>query len=160
MNVSKYSVYVTTGQESHQPKKPYGGDHITMAKCQEFNRQTLATIVNTVAEKNVKNELCDTPWKPKKWDIQMWKGRYTMVITSNRLCEVAGQLKKQGVKHLVGPDNGRSKFHVTLPKNIQSKQEAKTYASELSKKNWYLTVVNKEKESRHHWSDYSFLYQN
>jgi hypothetical protein len=159
MNVSNYSVYLTTGPENHHVKKAYGGDHITMAKCQKFNGKALTAIVDKTARKNLANESCDISWKPKKWEIQSWKGRFTMVITSKRLLEVARQLQREGVNKLMGPGNGKSKFHVTLPKYINSKQEAEKYADELSKKDWSLTVVNKKKSGAC-WDAYSNLYQN
>lgn len=157
---SKCSVYVTTGPEGHNPKVAYGGDHITMAKCEKRNSKKLTGIMQDVAQKNLAGKCCDAQWHPKKgkWKISVWKGRYTMVITSKRLVEVAKQLEDAGVSHLMGPGNGKCKFHVTLPKSIRSSAEAKKYAKMLSKRDWSLTVVSKKKSGRV-WSGYAPLKQ-
>lgn len=150
--MSNYSIYITNGPDAYKKGVAFGGDHITVAKKQKFKGADLKKIVNEVADKNLKNELCSKDWKPKKWEIKKWKvgkgkteERYIMVISSNRLEEVAAQLSDKKVHKLMGPGNGKAKFHVTLPKNISSKAEAEKYAETLVKtQKWYLTVVNKD----------------
>lgn len=135
--VANYLVYATT--KEYDPTNVWGGCHITVAGTQKNTGAALIEVINSIAQKNLKV----TQWHPSDWEIQKWKGRYTMVIKSKSLREVAEQLKGKGVANLKGPDNGSCHFHVTLPDSIKSVAEAQKYAQQLSQKDWYLTVVEK-----------------
>lgn len=154
-SLTKCSVYITNGPQDHHSKAAYGGDHITVAKCEKRNAKEVKQILKDVAKVNLKGEDLSLQWRPTKYNIEVWKGRYTMVIKSKRLVEVADQLKKAGISHLMGPGNGKCKFHVTLPKSISSREEAKEYAEKLAEKDWSLTFVDKTKGAE--WHGYTHL---
>lgn len=156
MNNIEYGVYVTVGPNGYKSTEDWGGDHITVSRTEKYKHEkTLRNIVNDVAEMQIGKK----NWRPKTWTIQEWKGRQTMVISSKRLPEVARLLKEKGALHLMGPENKKCKFHVTLPETIKNPIEAQKYATELSKKDWFLTVVKKDGHNHAEWINYTLLKQ-
>lgn len=146
---NSYLIYATT--KDYDLSDRWGGCHITIAGTHKSTHKSIKNVVQGLNQDSSHDN-----WHPTDWKIKNWKGRWTMVINTNRLLKVAEELEGNGAKKLKGPGYGKCNFHVTLPETIASKAAAKQYASELSKKDWFITVSKKEK-STCKWSDYVLL---
>jgi hypothetical protein len=156
---SKYGVYVTVGAKGYNPTEKWGGNHITVARTQKkCDPRSLTKMIKHIGRHHLDGSIGNENWHPKVWKIKNWKGRWTMVIAnSDRLEDIAQQLKNQNVGKLMGPKNVNCNFHVTLPETIKSKEIASIYAEKLAKKQWYLTLVKKAGKQNAEWVEFTHL---
>src|SRR5215207_9932414 len=100
MQLNPCAIYVRPGNE-HDIKKEWGGCHITMAGFQTTSPQDSLTKIQALAINNYAqgNKL----WQPSDYAIENWKGRFTMVIKSKTLNQIAQDLEACGFQRLKGP---------------------------------------------------------